>query len=105
MSDKYIVSDSGIGALIEVLAKSGRRVLGPKTVAERIEIAEIKSATELVKDGQSIVSAKGTVFPKVERLMKYRYEGKGVALDDVEPNATPTVLVGVRPCEARAFHA
>jgi sulfhydrogenase subunit beta (sulfur reductase) len=105
MSDKYIVSESGIGALIEVLAKSGRRVLGPKKVAERIEIAEIKSTAELVKDGQSIVSAKGTVFPKVERLMKYRYEGKNVALDDVEPNAAPTVLLGVRPCEARAFHA
>jgi formate hydrogenlyase subunit 6/NADH:ubiquinone oxidoreductase subunit I len=105
MSDKYIVSESGVGSLIEALAKSGRRVLGPKKVAERIEIAEIKNAAELVKDGQSIVSAKGTVFPKVERLMKYRYEGKNIALDDVAPNAAPTVLLGVRPCEARAFHA
>ncbi len=105
MSDKYIVSESAFGSLVDAMMKSGRRVLGPKMVAGRIEIADIKNAAELVSDGQSIVSAKGTVFPKVERLMKYRYEGKSVALDDVAPNGTPTVLFGVRPCEARAFHA
>ena len=61
---------------------------------------------DLARDAQSTVSAKGVVFPKVERLLKYRFEGgKNVAVDDVEPNAQPTVLFGVRPCEARAFHA
>lgn len=105
MSDKYIISESGVGTLIEALGKSGRRVLGPKKVAGRIDIDELKSSAELARDGQSIVSAKGTVFPKVERLMKFKYEGKAVALDDVEPNAAPTVLLGVRPCEARAFAA
>jgi sulfhydrogenase subunit beta (sulfur reductase) len=105
MNEKYIVSENAVGSLIEALTKSGRRVLGPKKVAARIEIAEIKAAAELVKDGQAIVSAKGTVFPKVERLMKFKVEGKNIALDDVQPNAAPTVLFGVRPCEARAFAA
>jgi sulfhydrogenase subunit beta (sulfur reductase) len=105
MSETYSIAESGIGALIDALAKAGHRVLGPKKVAERIEIAELTSASELAKNGQSIVSAKSVAFPKVERLMKYRYEGKNVALDDVAPNATPTVLLGVRPCEARAFRA
>ena len=105
MSEKFIVIESALGSLVDAMVKSGRRVLGPKKVAERIEIAEIKTAAELAMKGQSIVSAKGTVFPKVERLMKFRYEGKNVGLDDVEPNALPTVLFGVRPCEARAFAA
>jgi ferredoxin len=105
MSDRYTLTESGASSLLTTLATSGRRVLAPKEVAGRIEIAEIKNAAELAKDGQSIVSAKGTVFPKVERLMKYRFEGKTVALDDVEPSAAPTVLFGVRPCEARAFAA
>jgi sulfhydrogenase subunit beta (sulfur reductase) len=106
MSDKYTITESGVGTLIDALAKSGRRILGPKKVAERIEIADIKSAADLAKDGQATVSAKGAVFPKVERLLKYRFEtGKQIALDDVEPNAKPTVLFGIRPCEARAFHA
>jgi len=105
MSEKSTLTEAAVGTLFDALVKSGWRVLGPKEGAERIEIAEIKTATELAKDGQSVVSAKGTVFPKVERLVKYRYEGKNVALEDVQPNAAPTVLFGVRPCEARAFHA
>jgi ferredoxin len=105
MSDKYIVSETGVGSLIQALGQSGRRVLGPKEVDGRIDIAELKSFAELAQNGQSVVSAKGTVFPKVERLMKYKIEGKAVALDDVEPNAVPTVLFGVRPCEGRAFAA
>jgi ferredoxin len=105
MTDRYTLSESGVASLLDALAKSGRRVLGPKQVADRIEITDIKSAADLAKDGQSTVSAKGTVFPKVERLLKYRFEGKNVALEDVQPNARPTVLFGVRPCEARAFRA
>ena len=105
MSDRYTITESGVGSLLDAIAKSGRRILGPKKVAERIEITEITTAAELAKDSQSIVSAKGTVFPKVERLLTYKIEGKNVALNDVEPSGGPTVLLGVRPCEARAFAA
>jgi len=105
MTERYTVNESALGALVAAIANSGRRVLGPKKVAGRIDIGELTSFAELAKDGQSMVSAKGTVFPKVERLMKYRYAGKDVVLDDVEPGAAPTVLFGVRPCEAHAFAA
>jgi sulfhydrogenase subunit beta (sulfur reductase) len=105
MSEKYTITESALGTLLDGIAASGRRILGPKQVADRVEITEIKTAAELARNGQSTVSAKGTVFPKVERLLKYRFEGKNVALEDIAPNAQPTVLFGVRPCEARAFHA
>ena len=106
MSERYTITEASIGSLLDSLAKSGRRVLGPKLVANRIEITDLKTYAELAQDGQAVVSANGVVFPKVERLFKYRFEGgKSIALDDVEPNAQPTVLFGVRPCEARAFHA
>jgi sulfhydrogenase subunit beta (sulfur reductase) len=105
MSDKYSVTEAGLGALIDAVVKSGRRVLGPREGAERIEVTEIKSVGELARKGQAVVSAKGTVFPKVERLLTYKIEGKNVGLSDVEPNGGAIVLVGVRPCEARAFAA
>ena len=41
MSDKYIVSETEVGSLIQALGQSGRRVLGPKEVAGRIDIAEL----------------------------------------------------------------
>jgi sulfhydrogenase subunit beta (sulfur reductase) len=106
MSDKYTLPESALGTLLGAITASGRRILGPREVAERIEIAEIKNASDLARKAQSTVSAKAAVFPKVERLLKYRFEtGKQIALDDVAPNAQPTVLFGIRPCEARAFHA
>ena len=106
MSERYTITESSIGTLLQALATAGRRVLGPKLVGNRVEIAQIQSFADIVKNGQSVVSAKGVVFPKVERLLKYRFEGgKNIALDDVEPQAQPTILFGIRPCEARAFHA
>ena len=105
MSEQYTITEAAVATLLDALNNSGRRVLGPKKVGNRIDVTEIKSFADLAKDGQSIISAKGAVFPKVERLLKYRFEGKNVALEDVEPQAQPTVLFGIRPCEARAFHA
>ncbi|HEX7500863.1 MAG TPA: 4Fe-4S dicluster domain-containing protein [Polyangia bacterium] len=105
MTDRYTISESAVGALLAAITAAGRRVLGPKLAAGRTEIGDIKTFADIVKKGQSIVSAKGVVFPKVERLLKYRFEGKNITLDDIEPPAQPTVLVGLRPCEARAFHA
>ena len=105
MSERYTITEASIGSLLQALATAGRRVLGPKLVDGRVEIGGIKTFADVVKNAQSIVSAKAVVFPKVERLLKYRFEGKDVALDDVEPQAHPTVLFGLRPCEARAFAA
>src|SRR5512138_2876710 len=105
MSEKYIIAESGIASFFDAVAKAGNRILGPKHVGERIEITELKQATDLAKDGQAVVSAKATVFPKVERLLQYRFEGKNVVLDDLEPGLRPTVLFGIHPCAARAFHA
>ena len=105
MSERYTITEASVGTLLQTLTSSGQRVLGPKLVAGRIEIADIKTLADVVQNGQSVVSAKGVVFPKVERLLKYRFEGKNVALEDTEPQAQATVLFGLRPCEARAFHA
>jgi ferredoxin len=106
MSERYILHEGAIAALFQGLADAGTRVLGPKIVGERVDIAELRSYGDWAKDAfQSIVSAKGVVFPKVERLLRHRNEGKNVVLEDVEPDAKPTALFGVRPCEARAFAA
>jgi ferredoxin len=107
MADRFMLSDSAADVLIGTLIRSGRRVLGPKKVQGqgRVDITPLESFAELAREGQSVASAKGTVFPKVERLMRYRFAGKSVELADVEPAAPPTVIFGVRPCEARAFAA
>ena len=91
MSDKYTLPESALGTLLGAIATSGRRVLGPKKVAGRIEIADIKTTADLARDAQSTVSAKATVFPKVERLLKYRFEG-GRTSPWTTPSPTPGPL-------------
>ena len=46
---------------------------------------------------------KGFLFPRSETLMKYRRTDKGMELADVVNEGGPTVLFGVRPCDARSF--
>lgn len=53
---------------------------------------------------QSTLSAKNTVFPRKETLMKYTVEKQGVQLDDIHPDDLPAVvLFGSHPCENAAF--
>ena len=50
-------------------------------------------------------SAKAVVFPKAETILGYRTAGRDVRLEDPDPVLRPTVVFGIRPCEARAFAA
>jgi len=106
MSDMCFLSRDGIEALFTALQKDGRRILGPVDVDGRIELRAIRHAADLAQDYlQTILSAKETVFPKVERLLSYTMEPGAVELKDATPAVTPTVVFGIRPCEASAFAA
>ena len=54
---------------------------------------------------QPVLSAKEAVFPRVERLLSYRMAPGKVELQDHDPEVQPTVLFGLRPCEAAGFHS
>jgi ferredoxin len=106
MGETYSISEASLDTLVLTLHQAGERVMGPKRVGDRIELSTLVGKGELAQQAfQSVTSAKGVVFPKVERLVRYRQEGKTVVLDDVDSEMPPTVLLGVRPCEARAFKA
>ena len=54
---------------------------------------------------QPVLSAKESAFPRVERLLSYRLAPGKVELQDYDPQVQPTVLFGLRPCEAAGFDA
>ncbi len=106
MSERYEITPAALDALFEALATNGIRVVGPRRRDDRVELAELRAAADLAATYvQSVGSAKGVVFPRVEKILGYRTNGKDLALEDPEPNARPTVVFGIRPCEARAFAA
>lgn len=106
MSDTFKLSHEALNGLFAALRKDGRRVLAPVDADGRTELNEVESPSQVAKDYlQTILSAKEVVFPKVERLLSYTTEPGKVELHDAEPNSVPTVLFGLRPCEAGAFGA
>lgn len=48
-------------------------------------------------------SAKDVFFPQVENLLTFKTRGKELALEQNEPPATLTIVLGVRACDARSF--
>lgn len=107
----FKITFEGLDRLIKALNAGGRRVLAPTEADGRTELQEIGTLDQMSKDYlQTILSAKESVFPKVERLMRFKTfkdeAGRSqVELLDAVVDAKPTVLLGVRPCEAAAFGA
>jgi sulfhydrogenase subunit beta (sulfur reductase) len=106
MANTYQLSHESLFDLFSALRKDGRRLLAPVDSDGRVELNEIEVPTQVAKNYiQAILSAKDVVFPKVERLLSYTIAPGQVELTDAEPRQVPTVLFGVRPCEAKAFAA
>ena len=106
MANTFKLSHESLNSLFDALRKDGRRILAPVDAGGRTELAEVEAPAQVAKDYlQTILSTKEVAFPKVERLLSYTIAPGQVELKDVEPRAVPTVLFGIRPCEAKAFGA
>ncbi|UCH03274.1 MAG: 4Fe-4S dicluster domain-containing protein [Candidatus Bathyarchaeota archaeon] len=64
---------------------------------------EIRSSSQVTPNFQSKLSSKDVLFPKCEILFSYQLKGKDIKLEDPQPKEETTVLMGIPPCEARAF--
>jgi formate hydrogenlyase subunit 6/NADH:ubiquinone oxidoreductase subunit I len=106
MADTHFLPQASLDALFAALAQDGRRILAPTDQDGRTELNPVSEPSDVAKDYvQTILSAKEAAFPKVERLLSFTLEAKAVDLKDAEPKAVPTVLFGIRPCEAAGFRA
>ena len=106
MSERYTITPPSLEVLFDALARDGARVVAPRQTTHGVELGDVRTPRDVATGYvQAITSAKGVVFPKVERILGYRTQGRDVALEDPTPDARPTVLFGLRPCEARAFAA
>ena len=106
MADTYQLSSASLDQLFTALQGNGRRILAPTDRDGRSELNPVSSRAEVAKDYvQTSLSAKEVVFPKVERLLSYTMAPGQVDLVDAIPHAVPTVVFGIRPCEAAGFKA
>ncbi|MDR3669671.1 MAG: 4Fe-4S dicluster domain-containing protein [Holophaga sp.] len=106
MADMYQLSSASLDLLFAALTADGRRILAPTDRDGRSELNPVNTPADVAKDYvQTALSAKETVFPKVEQLLSYSLSPGQVDLVDAKPKAEPTVVFGIRPCEASAFKA
>ncbi|HEX7502220.1 MAG TPA: 4Fe-4S dicluster domain-containing protein [Acidobacteriota bacterium] len=83
----------------------GRRILAPKKSGDKIDFAPVTSLDEVSLDHvQTVQSPKAGVFPRVEELFSYKSKDGRVEIRERDLDGVPpTVIFGLRPCDAAAF--
>ena len=106
MADMYQLPSASLDLLFAAISADGRRILAPTDQDGRSELNPVASPAQVARDYlQTTMSAKEVVFPKVEQLLSYTLAPGQVDLVDATPHAAPTVVFGIRPCEASGFQA
>jgi ferredoxin len=97
------IEPSDLPKLAQDLAAEGRKLILP--VREGPELFYRAGADPAALDLGTIPknSIKEALFPKCDKILKYRYEGKEVAVEDLEPADGPQVIFGARPCDAASI--
>ena len=104
MSESRILQKAAVDGLFAKLVAGGRRVLAPVRNAERVEFEEVNTAQNVALDYvQTKRPAKSVLFPRYEQMLRFSIGGKDVQADEITPDAGPTVLFGLHPCDAASF--
>ncbi len=100
-SEAGIILKKDFGAFVERLLL-GRRVVGPVETRGRVSFRPIASGSEVTMNfDRGSESPKSAVIPRLETLISTR-EGDDRAVENLPPDEQ-VVLLGARPCDARAF--
>ncbi len=103
-TERRILKKEFLGQWFEKITAAGNRILAPRQKEAQVHFEPITSPTELAVDVvQSTVSAKRAVFPPVEEMMAFSFTHKETTPQEKALNPQPTVVYGIRPCDAAAF--
>ena len=98
-----IITDKNLRALIDLLVKEGKRIIGPKATGTLTLYEPLAAGEELNLGELPRRSAKETFFPLCENILTYEKGPGGTTVTDIDPARFPeTVLIGARPCDVAA---
>lgn len=102
MQRKRLTSEN-LKRWVDGLIASGRRVIAPVREAGLTVFRPISSSDEIASDyTKSDLPFKEWLFPPTEVILRYRLEDGEPVLEDPEVDATETVALFLRPCDATA---
>ncbi|MBP1777082.1 MAG: 4Fe-4S ferredoxin iron-sulfur binding protein, partial [candidate division NC10 bacterium] len=107
MSDQYpqrILPKAALRRWLERLLVS-HRLVGPVADTETVTSYRPVGPEPMLRlsGPRPTVSPKAHLLPQTETLFTFQGSGPALALTAAAPDATPTVVFGVRPCDARAL--
>jgi len=98
------IKKESLGQWFEKMTAAGNRIMAPKRNKKQVCFETVTSPAEVAFDYvQTTVSAKRAVFPPVEEMLAYKFADKETKLEEKEIKPQPTVVFGIRPCDADAF--
>lgn len=85
--------------------RSRRRLVAPVKRNDTLRFDEIGPQDQVVLDYRNTTRApKAVFFPQVERMLRFARQLDNYAQTEMlDIDATPTVLLGIRPCDVRGF--
>ena len=105
MSELYISKENFPGILERLMADF--RVYGPVFTGEYHEFTRLKTAGEADLNYQNTrLSPKGLFHPQAERMFVYsldKGDSEAGILKEAPKDLSPAIILGIRPCDARAF--
>ena len=104
MAEQKIIKESSIEELFKRIRAGGRRILAPVNNNGTLLFKEVDTYRAVAADYiQTSLSAKEAVVPRCEEMLRYRMEENRVIIEEGGNKPAPTVVFGVRPCDARSF--
>jgi ferredoxin len=102
---EYIVDKAALNGFFQQLA-SGRALLTPQGAGDQCKLQETAPDKVNLDYANTHLSPKTAFFPQTEKLMAFtRNSGspKPMVYQDLGDKAKPTVIFGIRPCDARGL--
>ncbi|HEY3320936.1 MAG TPA: 4Fe-4S dicluster domain-containing protein [Planctomycetota bacterium] len=100
------ITTENLARLAEQLLGSGQRVIAPARVAGMVVYKELSAAQEMLPDSAYVLphaSFKEFLFPRTECVLRYKFNEGKIDSTPAEPDKTPQVIIGSRPCDAASL--
>jgi sulfhydrogenase subunit beta (sulfur reductase) len=103
MIEKKTIKKSSLDELFKKIKSSGKRILAPVDKRGKILFEDVDSFAAVSADYiQTTLSAKDAFLPRCEEMMRFKTEQSTVQMEDGPAAPQPSVVFGVRPCDARS---
>jgi formate hydrogenlyase subunit 6/NADH:ubiquinone oxidoreductase subunit I len=95
-----VLDASKLNDLAAALTAKGYRVVAPVLDGDLVRLKDWSPGAAVRTDVIPVNSIKDVLLPRSEVIAQYALDADGFTPQDVQPDATKTVVLGVRPCDA-----